>query len=67
MTSMSSLYRKHDVKAIWVEREPTLNSLETLTQLDWRGKLVAAIMGVQQLSPGKGSEVSLVEEIQPQC
>merc|ERR1719340_515189 len=30
---------------------------DTLTlQLDWRGKLVAAIMGVQQLSPGKGSE-----------
>ena len=67
MTSMSSLYRKNDVKAIWVEREPTLNSLETLTQLDWRGKLVAAIMGVQQLSPGKGSEVSWVEETQPQC
>merc|ERR1712210_173723 len=30
---------------------------DTLTlQLDWRGKLVAAIMGVQQLTPGKGNE-----------
>jgi len=30
---------------------------DTLTlQLDWRGKLVAAIMGVQQFTPGKGNE-----------
>merc|ERR1719278_2418919 len=29
---------------------------ELVLQLDWRGKLVAAIMGVQQVAPRKGIE-----------
>ena len=35
-----------------------------MLQLDWRGKLVAAIMGVQQVAPRKGIEVECETRLQ---
>ena len=40
------------------------NATHFLFQLDWRGKLVAAIMGVQQVAPRKGIEVEFETRLQ---
>ena len=51
----------------WQSNLPVENhnerTLKSIPQLDWRGKLVAAIMGVQQLTPGKGNEVNFTLRI----